>query len=33
MATAEAKIQMTEFTNEPFVDFSSPKIAKPWKMR
>ena len=28
MATAEAKIQMTEFTNEPFVDFSQPQNRK-----
>jgi 1-pyrroline-5-carboxylate dehydrogenase len=25
MATAEAKIQISEFTNEPFVDFSKPE--------
>ena len=25
MATAEAKIQVSEFTNEPFIDFSKPE--------
>src|SRR5271168_3419675 len=28
MATAEAKIHMSEFTNEPFVDFSQPENKK-----
>ena len=28
MATAEAKIHMSEFTNEPFVDFSKPENRK-----
>ncbi|HYL62263.1 MAG TPA: L-glutamate gamma-semialdehyde dehydrogenase [Candidatus Methylomirabilis sp.] len=28
MATAEAKIQVSEFTNEPFVDFSRPENRK-----
>jgi 1-pyrroline-5-carboxylate dehydrogenase len=28
MATAEAKIQVSEFTNEPFVDFSKPENKK-----
>ena len=25
MATAESKVHMSEFTNEPFVDFSRPE--------
>ena len=28
MATAEAKIHVSEFTNEPFVDFSKPENRK-----
>ena len=28
MATAEAKIHLSEFTNEPFVDFSKPENRK-----
>ena len=28
MATAEAKIRVSEFTNEPFIDFSKPENRK-----